>query len=138
MIHRLTIRTKPTLMNATINPTDTTPAREQMENVHRPQFRIKEGEDGTTVQIALPGVRKEDLKLTLLEANLRIEADRINEVPENWKIHRDPGAIRRYGLDIHLTSRLDGSKATATFDAGVLTLQVPVREEAKPRQIQIN
>ncbi|MEY3894768.1 MAG: hypothetical protein RLZZ214_287, partial [Verrucomicrobiota bacterium] len=67
-----------------------------------------------------------------------IEADRLNEVPENWKIHRDPGAIQRYGLDIHLTSRLDGSKTTAAFDAGVLTLQVPVCEEAKPRQIQIN
>lgn len=138
MIRNLTIATKPTDMNATLSPTDTTSAREQVDNIHRPQFRIKEGEDGTTVQIALPGVRKEDLKLTLLEANLRIEADRINEVPENWKIHRDPGAIRRYGLDIHLTPRLDGSKATAAFDAGVLTLQVPVREEAKPRQIQIS
>ena len=125
-------------MNTTLNPTDTTPARPQVENVHRPQFRIKEGEDGTIVQIALPGVRKENLKLTLLESSLRIEADRNNEVPENWKVHRDPGAIERYGLDIHLTSRLDGTKTTAAFESGVLTLQVPVREEAKPRQIQVN
>ena len=80
-------------MNTTLNPTETTLRPPQMENVHRPQFRIKEGEEGTTVQIALPGVRKENLKLTLLESNLRIEADRTNEVPENWKVHRDPGAI---------------------------------------------
>ena len=125
-------------MNTTLSPTGTTPVREPAENVQRPQFRIKEGEDGTIVQVALPGVRKEDLKLTLLESNLRIEANRNNEVPENWKTHRDPGAIRRYGLDIHLTSRLDGTKTTAGYDAGVLTLQVPVREEAKARQIQIN
>lgn len=125
-------------MNATFNPTDTAASREPVENVHRPQFRIKEGEDGTVVQIALPGVRKENLQLTLLESNLRIEADRTNEVPETWKIHRDPGAITRYGLDIHLTSRLDGTKTIASFESGVLALQVPVREEAKPRQIQVN
>lgn len=138
MTRRFTILTKRTAMNTTLSPTDTTVSREPVENVHRPQFRIKEGEDGTVVQIALPGVRKEGLKLTLLESNLRIEADRNSEVPENWKIHRDPGAIRRYGLDIHLTSRLDGTKTTASFESGVLTLQVPVREEAKPRQIQVN
>lgn len=124
-------------MNATPS-TETAPSRELTDMVRRPQFLIKENEDGTRVQVALPGVRKEDLKLTLLETNLRIEAERNQEVPENWKTHRDPGSIRRYGLDIHLTSRLDGTRTTASLESGVLTLQVPVHEEAKPRQIQVN
>jgi HSP20 family protein len=125
-------------MNATTHPTETTVSTELAEVVHRPQFRIKETEDGTTVQIALPGVRKENLKLTLLESNLRIEADRNPEIPENWKTHRDPGSIRRYGLDIHLTPRLDGTKTSASLESGILSLRVPVREEAKPRQIEVS
>lgn len=119
-------------------PAETAPAKETSEAIHRPQFHTKEHATGATVQIALPGVRKEDVNLTHLETGLRIEASRSDAVPENWKTHRDSGAVRRYGLDLRLTSRLDGTKTAATFDSGVLTLEVPLREEAKPRQIAVN
>ena len=125
-------------MNACHCPTETAPARELDETIHCPQFRITDNADGTSVSIALPGVRKEDLKLTLLESSLRMEASRHDEVPENWKTHRDTDTVRRYGLDLRLGSRLDGTRTTASLDAGVLKLQVPVREEAKPRQIPVS
>jgi HSP20 family protein len=111
-------------MNACNCPTETAPTKEQNETIHRPQFRINEDANGTSVHVALPGVRKEDLKLTLHESSLRIEAKR--------------DAARRYALDLRLSSRLDGTKTTASLDSGVLTLLVPVREEAKPRQIAVN
>jgi HSP20 family protein len=125
-------------MNAYNCPTEAAPATERNETIHRPQFRLNEDANGASVHIALPGVRKEDLKLTLHESSLRIEAKRNGGVPENWNTLRDPGPVGRYGLDLHLTSRLDGTKTTASLDSGVLTLQVPVREEAKPRQITVN
>jgi HSP20 family molecular chaperone IbpA len=125
-------------MNTCNPPAENLPASRQIETVHRPQFRIADTEDGTTVSIALPGVRKEDLKLTLLESSLRIEATRHDEVPEGWRTHRDTGPVGRYGLDLRLSSRLDGTRTTAALDAGVLKLLVPVREEAKPRQIEVN
>lgn len=108
------------------------------EAVTRPQYRVQKDENGATLQVALPGVRKEDVKLTLLESSLRIEATRGDAVPEDWKTHRDSGAIQRYALDLRLASRLDGTKTTAAIDAGILTLQVPLREESKPRQIAVN
>jgi HSP20 family protein len=111
---------------------------EIVETIHRPQFRITENDSGPQVQVALPGVRKEDLKLTLLESSLKIEASRGHETPKEWKTHRDPGAIQRYGLTLRLSPRLDGTQTTATLEAGVLTLQVALREEAKPRQIHVN
>jgi HSP20 family protein len=126
-------------MNACNCPTETAPTKEQSKTIHhRPQFRIADNADGTIVSIALPGVRKEDLKLTLLESSLRVEANRHDEIPDDWKTHRDTGDVRCYGLDLRLGSRLDGTRTTASLAAGVLTLQVPVREEAKPRQIQVN
>lgn len=108
------------------------------ETATRPQYRVQKDENGATLQIALPGVRKEDVKLTLLESSLRIEATRGDAAPEEWKTHRDTGNIQRYGLDIRLASRLDGTKTTAVINAGILTLQVPLREESKPRQIAVN
>ena len=98
------------------------------ETIHRPQFRLNEDANGSSVHVALPGMRKEDLNLTLHESSLRIEAHR----------NGDTGSARRYALDFRLSSRLDGTKTTATLDSGVLTLHVPVREEAKPRQITVN
>jgi HSP20 family protein len=125
-------------MNTCNLPAENLPVSKRHETIHRPQFRIADTEDGTTVSVALPGVRKEDLKLTLLESSLRIEATRHDEVPESWRTHRDTGPVGRYGLDLRLSSRLDGTRTTASLDAGVLTLLVPVREEAKPRQIEVN
>ena len=104
----------------------------------RPAKKPAEDENGVTFHIALPAVPKEDLKLTLHESNLKIEARRADAIPATWKTHRDNGAAGRYGLDIRLTRRFDGTKATATLDSGVLTLRVPIREEAKPRQIEVN
>jgi HSP20 family protein len=117
---------------------ETAPARDASTTIHRPQFQTQEDANGASLQIALPGVRKEDVQLTLHESGLRVEADRTDAVPEAWKTHRDTHAIRRYGLDIRLTSRLDGTRASASFDAGVLTLHIPLREEAKPRQIAVS
>ena len=109
----------------------------QADVTYRPQFRTTEDDQGATLQVALPGVRKEDLKLTLHEANLSVEAARTNTVPDGWT-QRDGGAPAKYALDIRLGHRFDGTKTEAKLEAGVLTLRVPVREEAKPRQIAVS
>lgn len=125
-------------MNDCKCPAEPAPAHGRSEAIHQPRFTTREDENGVTLHVALPAVTKEDLKLTLLESNLRIEARRSDAVPESWKSIRSAGTPDRYRLDVRLTARHDGSQAKAVLDAGVLTLRVPVREEAKPRSIQVN
>ncbi|MES2475343.1 MAG: Hsp20/alpha crystallin family protein [Verrucomicrobiota bacterium] len=125
-------------MNPHTCSAETASARNPHELPQRPRFTTAEDENGVTLHVALPAVTKENLKLTLLESNLRIEARRDNTVPETWKTLREGSAPARYLLDVHLTSRFDGTRATASLEAGVLTLRVPIREEAKPRQIEVN
>jgi len=109
-----------------MNCCNTAPTREQTTNkTRRPQYRSGQDEGGATLEIALPGVRKEDLKLTLHETRLRIEGTRTD-------------GTAGYGLEIQLTRRLDGTKTTASLEAGVLSLKVPVKDEAKPREIAVN
>jgi HSP20 family protein len=125
-------------MNTCQYPTDNALSRENPETIHRPQYRVTENDQGTQVQIALPGVKRDDLKLTLLQGSLQIEARRDQETPQDWKTHGEVRPITHYGLSLRLASRLDGTQTTAALDAGILTLQVPLREEAKPRQIHVN
>lgn len=105
---------------------------------HRPRFHTTEDESGVTLSVALPGVGKDDLTLTLLESNLRIEAKRSAGGPGTWKSRTAESVPALYALNLRLGSRFDGSKTTATLESGVLTLGVPFREEAKPRQIAVN
>jgi HSP20 family protein len=106
--------------------------------IQRPPLSTHEDENGVHLQVALPGVRKEDLRLSIHESNLQIQAPRSNNIPEGWKTHRDGGGAIRYELNARLTNRLDGSKAEATLEDGILKLHLPLREEAKPREIQVS
>lgn len=117
--------------------TGTLAAEKPAEVTYRPQFHTVEDEQGATLRVALPGVRKEDLKLTLHEANLTIEAARDNSTPEGWTQHNGK-APAKYSLAIQLGRRFDGTKTEARLEAGILTLRVPVREDAKPREIAVN
>jgi HSP20 family protein len=126
-------------MTSTNCQLENAPAKERSEDtICRPQHRVTQNEHGATLQVALPGVRKEDVKLTLHESNLEIEARRTDDVPDEWQTHRPGHPARRYSLQLRLTRRLDGTQTTASFEAGVLTLKVPIREDAKPREIVIN
>jgi HSP20 family protein len=118
---------------------ETSPARDDRPVVVlRPLVTHQEDETGIRVQVALPGVRKEDLRISLHEANLQIAAARREEIPEDWKTHRESGGPIRYELNARLTNRLDGTRIEAALEDGVLTLLVPLREEARPREITIS
>ena len=125
-------------MNTCNCPSETTSVQETKAASIRPRFRTTEDETAAILTVALPGVRKEDLNLTLLESDLKIEARRHDSASENWKTHRDAAPPQAYSLNVRLGQRFDGTQSQATLESGVLTLRVPLREEAKPRQIAVN
>jgi HSP20 family protein len=104
----------------------------------QPAFTIDENENGARLSIALPGVPKEAVKLTLKQSVLQIEATRVNSVAENWKTHSGPERDINYQLNVRLTPKLDGANVKATLNNGVLSLDIPLREDAKPRPIFVN
>jgi HSP20 family protein len=91
-----------------------------------PAFSTHDEETGTRLQVALPGVKKEDLKLTFLDGTLRLEA-----------IRPDAKAPLRYRLSARLASRLDGHAVSANLEHGVLEVRVPLKAEAQPRSIAV-
>jgi HSP20 family protein len=106
--------------------------------IQRPACTRQVSESGVTLQVALPGVRKEDLKLTLNQSILQLEANRTAGVPDDWKAHTNHPEKVSYEIGFELDAKLDGGNVRAGLENGVLTLYIPVREEAKARNILVN
>ena len=94
--------------------------------------------DSFVVEAALPGVKPEDVNVTVLGDTLTISGSSSSEQThdEEGQSYRE---IRRgaYTRPVTLPRALKTDAATATFENGLLRLSFPKAEEAKPRQIQI-
>ena len=104
-----------------------------------PPMDVKEDDDAYTVQMEVPGVKQEDLNLTLQENVVTIrgqKAQRSEEDEGNFRrIERSYGAFAR---SVTLPRPVDGNAVTAKLSDGVLEVRLPKMEEAKPRQIGIS
>ncbi len=99
---------------------------------------VAENEDGYIVKASLPGINIDDLDITFEDNVLTLKGEmkldeNINE--EDYVIQE-----RRYGQfvrSIRFPTAVDSNKIEATYENGVLTLQVPKMEEVKPKHIEV-
>ncbi len=99
---------------------------------------VTNGPDTLTVEASLPGFRPEDVEVTVEDGALSIQASSHTERTEG-EGETLVSEIRRGSVSrtITLPTGLEPDKATATFEHGVLKLQIPKAEAVKPRQIRI-
>jgi HSP20 family protein len=95
--------------------------------------------DALLVEAALPGIRPEDVEITVENGTLSIRAESGDERQETQG-ETIISEIRRGSMSrtVTLPTGLESDKATATFDNGVLRLTFPRAEAVKPRQIRIS
>jgi HSP20 family protein len=95
-------------------------------------------EDGAfVVQMEVPGVDPESIDLTIEQNVLTVHAERRPSYEvgvERVVAERTYGAFDR---QLFLGDSLDADRLTADYEAGVLTIRIPVAEQAKPRKISI-
>ena len=91
------------------------------------------------VKVDLPDVKREDIKVTFENNILSIEGERkfvSDESREQYhRLERGYGAFRR---SFTLPTSVDAARVEAAYQDGVLTVKLPRREEARPRQIKVN
>jgi HSP20 family protein len=101
-------------------------------------LNVRTTADALIVEADLPGMRPEDVEITLENNTLTIRAEGRTERTEeqgDWLVREiGHGSVMR---TVTLPTGLEADKAEATFEHGVLTLRVPKAEQVKPRQIQI-
>lgn len=96
-------------------------------------------EDGQfIVALDLPGVTPDSVELDVESNVLTVKAERKSPAGENTEMlaaERPQGVFSR---QLILGDTLDTDGIQASYDAGVLTLRIPVAEKAKPRRIEIS
>ncbi len=86
----------------------------------------------------LPGLRREDIDLTVENSTLTIRAERRpDEALRDGQYHRRERLCGTCSRSFTLPNTVDASQVKAEYRDGVLTVRLPLREEAKPRQIQV-
>ena len=87
----------------------------------------------------LPEMKREDIKLTFENNVLTLSGSRTSDLDQtNGTFHRSERLHGRFTRSFMLPATVDGSRITAAYKDGVLTVRVPQREEAKPKQIDVS
>ncbi len=104
-----------------------------------PPIDVHETGDEIVVTAALPGIKAEDVEITMTGQTLTLKGEfkADDEIAKDQYLYRE----RRFGSfsrTLQLPVRVQGDRAEAAFTDGVLTLSIPKADEVKPRQIRIN
>lgn len=103
----------------------------------KPAYQSHYSDNAWEVTVNLPGVVKGHLDVTVENEILEISATRPLETPEGWRPLADYPAEKNYRLRLDVGPEVDPSGITAALEDGVLKLALPLREEVKPRKIEV-
>jgi len=93
--------------------------------------------DNFYVHFDLPGINTDSIDLTVEQNVLTVRADRAQARTDGAELLIAERPYGTFTRQVFLGETLDADKIAADYAAGVLTLTIPVREAAKPRNIQI-
>ena len=103
-----------------------------------PALDLYQDKDNFTVRAELPGMKKEDITLSLHDGLLTLSGERQHEKAHDEKSHlRNERLFGRFERTIALPMQVDGTRVQAAYEDGILTVTLPKAEAAKPRQIEI-
>ena len=103
-----------------------------------PALDLYQNSDNVIAVVELPGMRKEEIEISLHDGMLTIGGERKGETAEGDGAARTERFTGKFRRSITLPTRIDANKVNATYKDGILTVTLPKAEEAKPKQIQVN
>lgn len=116
---------------------NTSLAEARAERYIRPAYEVIPGGESYEVRVTMPGVDKAGLSVTLEKDDLLIEGRRAAWRQPSWQpVHREISDAN-YRLRLQLNVAINEEKITARIEDGILSVTLPVAEEAKPRTIAI-
>ncbi|MEU1262642.1 Hsp20/alpha crystallin family protein [Streptomyces cellulosae] len=93
--------------------------------------------DDYIVHFDIPGIDPESIEIDVDRNVLNVRAERRSPAPEDADVVVAERPNGNFSRQLFLGDTLDTERIDAQYDAGVLTLRIPVAESAKPRRIQI-
>lgn len=104
-----------------------------------PALDMFEDKDNIYVRAELPGMKKEDIEVSLHEGTLSISGERKSEEKEeNREAYRTERFFGRFQRAVSLPTLVEPDKIKAEYRDGILSITLPKAEQAKPKQITVN
>jgi len=112
-------------------------------NTTLPAVNIRESEDAFEVEMAAPGLGKDDFKIELNHDTLSISSEKKveHETKEGQQFTKREFSYQSFSRSFSLPNTADSDKIGAKYENGILKVIIPKKEEAKPkpaRQISIS
>jgi HSP20 family protein len=104
-----------------------------------PVLDVHEDKDNFVIRTELPGLRREDIDVSLHDGAVIISGERkVDAVKEGVEVHRQERYYGKFQRALTLPAPVAGDKVKAQYKDGVLTVTLPKVEEAKPKQITVS
>jgi HSP20 family protein len=112
---------------------------ERGEHAWMPPVDIYETDNHEVVLKAeLPEMKREDISITFENQVLTLRGERkVNESIRRDRYQRFERSYGTFSRSFTIPSTIDAARITAAYKDGVLTIRLPQREEAKPKQIEV-
>ena len=104
-----------------------------------PALDVYEDKDNVYVRAELPGMKKEDIDVSLHNGSLSISGERkAQEEFKDAEVYRSERFVGRFQRTLSLPTAVAADKIKAQYKDGILSVTLPKAEEAKPRQIDVS
>ncbi|MGH7971292.1 MAG: Hsp20/alpha crystallin family protein [Limisphaerales bacterium] len=104
-----------------------------------PALDVYEDHDNLYVRVELPGMKKEEIELSLHDGSLSISGERKSEEKsQQAEVYRAERFFGRFQRTVTLPTPVAADKVKAQYQDGILTVTLPKAEEAKPKHIDVN
>jgi len=104
-----------------------------------PALDVQEDKESFSIRVELPGMKREDIEVTLQDGALVITGERKEEkVSEETTVHRQERYYGKFTRALTLPAAVAGDKVKAQYKDGILTVTLPKAEEAKPKAITVS
>jgi HSP20 family protein len=103
-----------------------------------PALDMHEDKESVVVKAELPGMKKEDIQVSLHDGVLSISGERKTDKQfEDAEVYRAERFVGRFQRSVTLPATVAADKVKAQYVDGILTITLPKTEEAKPKQINV-
>jgi HSP20 family protein len=111
---------------------------EEREGFWAPVIDIEEDNENIMVKAELPGIKKDDIKVTVRDNMLSVSGERKQEKETKEKtFHRIERSYGKFSRTITLPTAVDADRIKATYKDGILNITLPKPESIKPKQIDV-
>ncbi len=104
-----------------------------------PALDVHDEKDKLVVKVELPGLKKEDINLSIHDGALSVSGERkVENERKEGETFRSERHFGRFQRSVTLPVAVDAGKVTASYQDGILSIDLPKAEEAKPKQIEVS